>query len=64
MFTDLAGQLTTQPYYAPFTMLCQLLYRSAGRVFGQVWLSFLRWDLSQRCISIFAGKFIRCSPEF
>ena len=40
MFTDLAGQLTTQPYYAPFTMLCQLIYRSAGHVFGQVWLGF------------------------
>jgi hypothetical protein len=41
VFRDLAGQMSTQPYYAPFSMLCQFLYRSAGHPFGQVWLGAL-----------------------
>jgi hypothetical protein len=41
VFSDLAGQMTTQPYYAPFAMLSQFLYRSAGHPFGQVWLGAL-----------------------
>ena len=37
----LRGQLSNQPYYAPFTMLMQIAYRLAGAPFGQVWLSVL-----------------------
>jgi hypothetical protein len=37
----LRGQLSNQPYYAPFTMLMQIAYRLAGAPFGQIWLSVL-----------------------
>lgn len=40
IFTEpsLRGLLSNQPYYAPFAMLMQIIYRSIGFVYGQVWL--------------------------
>ena len=36
-----AWQWSNQPYYAPFTMLMQIIYRLTGLAFGKIWLSFL-----------------------
>lgn len=41
MFNDMHGLLSTQPYYAPFATLCQIIYRLADLPFGKVWLSML-----------------------
>lgn len=41
MFNDLHGLLSTQPYYAPFAALCQIIYRLADLPFGKIWLSLL-----------------------
>ncbi len=40
IFTDpsLRGFLSNQPYYAPYAMLMQIVYRSIGFAYGQVWL--------------------------
>jgi hypothetical protein len=38
---ELKGHLSNQPYYAPFTMLMQIVYRLAGVPFGKLWLSVL-----------------------
>lgn len=40
VFTDpsLAGFLSNQPFYAPFAMLMQVMYRLLGFAYGQVWL--------------------------
>jgi hypothetical protein len=38
---QLQGQLSNQPFYAPFPMLMQVVYRLAGLPFGQLWLSAL-----------------------
>lgn len=40
IFTDpsLRGLLSNQPYYAPYAMLMQVVYRSIGFAYGQVWL--------------------------
>jgi hypothetical protein len=40
VFTDpaLQGRLSNQPFYAPFTMLMQVITRLMGFPFGQVWL--------------------------
>lgn len=38
LFHDLEGNLSNQPFYAPFVMLMQIQYRIAGNPFGQVWL--------------------------
>jgi hypothetical protein len=35
----LAGRLSNQPFYAPFAMLQQVIYRLMGWPFGQVWLA-------------------------
>lgn len=37
----LAGHLSNQPFYAPFAMLEQVITRSVGFPFGQVWLAVL-----------------------
>lgn len=37
----LAGHLSNQPFYAPFAMLQQVITRSIGFPFGQVWLAVL-----------------------
>jgi len=37
----LAGHLSNQPFYAPFAMLQQVITRSMGFPFGQVWLAVL-----------------------
>jgi hypothetical protein len=41
VFTDahLRGHLSNQPFYAPFTMLMQVIFRLTGHPFGQIWLS-------------------------
>jgi len=41
MYEDLGDVLSTQPYYAPFTALSQIIYRLAGFPFGKVWISLL-----------------------
>ncbi|MEO6281750.1 MAG: hypothetical protein ABIN80_19175 [Dyadobacter sp.] len=58
--------LSTQPYYAPFTMLMQVIYRFAGLPFGQLWLgiltvSFFVFAYSKLCEKIhpvIAGFFV------
>lgn len=43
VFTDpsLAGNLSNQPFYAPFAMLMQVMYRLIGFEYGQVWLGII-----------------------
>ena len=43
VFTDasLAGFLSNQPFYAPFAMLMQVMYRLLGFAYGQVWLGIM-----------------------
>lgn len=43
VFTDasLAGFLSNQPFYAPFAMLMQVMYRLLGFGYGQVWLGVM-----------------------
>lgn len=43
VFTDpsLAGHLSNQPFYAPYTMLMQVVYRLLGFAYGQVWLAVM-----------------------
>lgn len=43
VFTDahLRDHLSNQPFYAPFTMLMQVVFRFSGHPFGQAWLSAL-----------------------
>jgi hypothetical protein len=71
---DFRPFLSTQPYYAPFTMLMQVIYRSVGLPFGQVWLGFLTvsffvFAYSKMCekvhpvISGFCILLLLCAPE-
>ncbi|NQW30767.1 MAG: hypothetical protein HQ472_09685 [Ignavibacteria bacterium] len=48
VFTDpsLAGHLSNQPFYAPFAMLMQVLYRLIGFEYGQVWLGIMSVSFS------------------
>lgn len=63
---DLKHSLSTQPYYAPFTMLMQVIYRSAGLPFGQLWLGILTTaffafaysKLCERIQPVLAGFFL------
>jgi hypothetical protein len=43
VFTDasLAGHLSNQPFYAPFAMLMQVMYRLMGFAYGQVWVAIV-----------------------
>jgi hypothetical protein len=43
VFTDvqLRGHLSNQPFYAPFTMLMQVIFRLTGHPFGQIWSSVM-----------------------
>jgi hypothetical protein len=43
VFTEpsLAGRLSNQPFYAPFAMLMQVMYRLIGFTYGQVWLGVM-----------------------
>ncbi len=43
VFSDpsLAGQLSNQPFYAPFAMLMQTIYRCIGFEHGQLWVSIM-----------------------
>jgi hypothetical protein len=38
---ELRGQLSNQPFYAPFTMLMQVAFRLAGLPFGKLWPNVL-----------------------
>lgn len=50
----LEGRLSNQPFYAPFAMLMQVIYRLAGFAFGQVWLS-----VASICMIAFVWKTLR-----
>lgn len=43
VFTEpvLVGRLSNQPFYAPFAMLMQVMYRLIGFTYGQVWLGVM-----------------------
>ena len=41
IFSDLNDYLSTQPHYAPFTALSQIIFRLSGHSFGKIWLSFI-----------------------
>ncbi|MCF0071560.1 hypothetical protein LZD49_13870 [Dyadobacter sp. CY261] len=64
--SDFRAFISTQPYYAPFTMLMQVIYRSIGLPFGQLWLgiltvSFFIFTYSKLCETIspvLAGFFV------
>ncbi|KAA6441756.1 hypothetical protein FEM33_00335 [Dyadobacter flavalbus] len=71
---DFRPYLSTQPYYAPFTMLMQIIYRSVGLPFGQVWLGLLTvcffvFAYSKMCekvhpiIAGFCILLLLCAPE-
>jgi hypothetical protein len=71
---DFRPFLSTQPYYAPFTMLMQVIYQSAGLPFGQMWLGILTISffvfaynkLCERMHPVLAGFFVMLlitSPE-
>ena len=66
---------SNQPFYAPFAMLMQLIFRSTGLPFGKVWLSFLYvgfliffyGNLKSRTHPVVAGGLLLvflCIPEF
>lgn len=65
VFTDpaLQGRLSNQPFYAPFTMLMQVITRLMGFPFGQVWLGlvavlhvWILWATSRRLVSPFLAN--------
>lgn len=43
VFTDpsIASNLSNQPFYAPYTMLMQVMYRLMGFMYGQLWVAFV-----------------------
>ncbi|MBN9399386.1 MAG: hypothetical protein J0I17_04335 ['Candidatus Kapabacteria' thiocyanatum] len=59
----LAGKLSNQPFYAPFAMIMQVVYRLIGFPFGQMWLpvlsiaflAFMFDMLRQRLHGVIAG---------
>lgn len=66
---------SNQPFYAPFTMIMQVIFRSTDLPFGKVWLSFLfvgfliffYGKLKARLHPILAGILLimlLCIPEF
>ncbi|MBK7034268.1 MAG: hypothetical protein IPH49_13620 [Ignavibacteria bacterium] len=48
VFTDpsLAGQLSNQPFYAPFAMLLQVMFRLVGFAYGQLWVPIAAFALA------------------
>lgn len=48
VFSDpsLAGHLSNQPFYAPFAMLLQVMYRLMGFAYGQVWVSIVAFTFA------------------
>ena len=69
IFNDFLPQISTlsnQPYYAPFTMLMQVIFLALGGLFGKVWLSvlviafwlFLYFELRHYIHPILAGILI------
>lgn len=65
---ELAGKLSNQPFYAPFVMLMQLLFRLAGEPLGKVWpaalfvsfVVFIHGWLRERLHPLLAGFFVLC----
>jgi len=66
---------SNQPFYAPFAMIMQVIFRSTGLPFGKVWLSllfvgfliFFYGKLKSRAHPIIAGALLLvllCTPEF
>lgn len=66
---------TNQLFYAPFTMLMQIIYRLVGIDFGQIWLGFISLSfltffyaiakkLAHPLIAFFGVLFILFVPEF
>jgi hypothetical protein len=56
----LAGRLSNQPFYAPFAMLQQVIYRLMGWPFGQVWMAvtafcyyWVMWAMLRRAVHPF-----------
>lgn len=41
IFSELGTELSTQPYYAPFAAMSQILYLLPGLRFGKIWLSVM-----------------------
>jgi len=41
VFYDLEGNLSNQPFYAPFITIMQIQFRLAGNPFGQVWIPIM-----------------------
>ncbi|MBI2793967.1 MAG: hypothetical protein HYX66_04860 [Ignavibacteria bacterium] len=39
--SSLTSNLSNQPFYAPYAMLMQVMYRLMGFTFGQLWVSFV-----------------------
>ena len=67
VFTDasLEGHLSNQPFYAPFTMLMQVIYRLLGFGYGQVWLgvaavafSWFLWGALRRVVQPFIANIL------
>lgn len=77
VFTDesLRGHLSNQPFYAPFAMLMQVIYRLIGYGYGQVWLgvaaiafSWFMWSSLRQVVHPFIANilwlFMIVTPEF
>lgn len=77
VFTDesLKGHLSNQPFYAPFAMLMQVIYRLIGYGFGQVWLgvaslsfSWFMWSALRQTVHPFIANLLWLmmivTPEF
>lgn len=67
VFTDpsLAGQLSNQPFYAPFAMLLQVMYRLIGFTYGQIWvpisafcLGWFTWGLMRQRVHPFLADLL------
>jgi hypothetical protein len=67
VFSDpsLSGQLSNQPFYAPFAMLLQVIYRLVGFAYGQLWvpiaafcLGWFTWALMRRTVHPFIADIL------
>ncbi|MCB0396533.1 MAG: hypothetical protein KDD36_07765 [Flavobacteriales bacterium] len=69
----LNGQLSNQPFYAPFTTLMQIIYLMTGLAFGKLWVglmtvaffAYLYARLRLSCHPVLAGAliiFLMCMP--
>ncbi len=67
VFTDpsLVGHLSNQPFYAPFAMLLQVMYRLVGFTYGQLWvpivaiaLAWYLWSVLRELIHPFIADIL------